>query len=167
MQSMSDLQGGAAIALIAISGGLAAGCQAGEEAGTSGPPFQLVGSIEDVMHDVVYPHAEVVWDSVGTIITEEGTHEIRPGSEAEWLRVTQSAYTIAEAGNLLMLEGRAKDTGDWMEYASGLIDAASLAVEAAQARNAERLFDTGGTIYEACTACHEQYWETPPSAMRP
>ncbi len=154
----------AVLTLVAI----APGCgPAGTGSAGEGPPFKLVASVEDLMHDVVYPHAEVVWDSVGTIITVEGTNEIRPGNEEEWMRVMQSALTVAEAGNLLMMEGRAKDDGDWMTYASGLIDAATLAVEAAEKRDAEGVFDTGGEIYAACTACHEQYWEVPPSAMRP
>jgi len=162
MQTMTTWPAAAALCALGAVIGLSTGCQVDE-----GPPFRVVGTVEDVMHDVVYPHADVVWDSVGTIITVEGTNEIRPGNEDEWLRVMQSAYTIAEAGNLLMLEGRAKDTGDWMEYAGGLIDAATLVVQAAKDRDAERVFDTGGTLYEACTACHEQYWEVPPSAMRP
>jgi len=147
--------------------GICAACGPSEQASPAGPPFRPVGSVEDVMHDVVYPHAEVVWDSVGTIITIEGTNEIRPSNEDEWLRVMQSALTLAEAGNLLMMEGRARDTEDWMIYANGLIDAATQVMEAADNRDDQGVFDTGGELYVACTACHEQYWEKPPSAMRP
>jgi len=147
--------------------GICAACGPSEQASPAGPPFRPVGSVEDVMHDVVYPHAEVVWDSVGTIITIEGTNEIRPGNEDEWMRVMQSAYTLAEAGNLLMMEGRARDTEDWMTYAGGLIDAALQVMEAADNRDDQGVFDTGGDLYVACTACHEQHWEKPPSAMRP
>lgn len=131
------------------------------------PPFKPVASVEDLMHDVVYPNAEVVWDSVGTIITEEGTNEIRPRSHEEWEAVFQSALTVAETGNLLMMEGRAKDAGTWMEAAVGLIDATQLALQAAEANDPAALFDAGGEIYVACTFCHEHYWEKPPSAMRP
>ena len=139
----------------------------GSGAGGDSPPFKPVASVEDLMHDVVYPNVEVVWDSVGTIITEEGTNEIRPRSHEEWEAVFQSALTVAEAGNLLMMEGRAKDTGTWMEGAAGLIDATQLALEAAEANDPVALFDAGGEIYVACTFCHEHYWEKPPSAMRP
>lgn len=143
---------------------LAFGCA---QDGDSGPPFKPVASVHDLMHDVIYPHAEVMWDSVGTIIDVEGEHEIRPANEQEWERVMQSALTVAEAGNLLMLEGRAKDTGEWMRHASALIDAATLAVEAANNRDADAVFDIGGEVYYACNNCHERYWEKPPSAMRP
>lgn len=156
-------------ALIAaiLTVGIWAACGPSEQASPTGPPFRTVGTVEDVMHDVVYPHAEVVWDSVGTIITIEGTNEIRPSNEDEWMRVMQSAYTLAEAGNLLMMDGRARDSADWMTYADGLIDAAIQVMEAADRRDDQGVFDTGGELYVACTACHEQYWEKPPSAMRP
>ena len=130
-------------------------------------PFKAVASVEVLMHEIVYPNAEVVWDAVGTIITAEGTNEIRPGSQEEWDAVARSALTVAEAGNLLMLEGRAQDSGEWMERAAALIDAATLAIDAAHEHDPEALFDVGGQIYEACNACHESYWEKPPSAMRP
>ena len=147
---------------------LAAACSPGDDGGdAASPPFKPVASVEDLMHDVIYPNAEVVWDAVGTIITAEGTNEIRPRSHEEWEAVSQSALTVAEAGNLLMLKGRAKDAGEWMERAADLIDAAVLAVEAADARDPEGLFDTGGEVYYACNNCHERYWEKPPSAMRP
>lgn len=149
-------------ALLAVA--LAPSCDSG---GAERPPFAPVASIHDLMHDVIYPHAETYWDSVGTIIDEDGTHEIRPESDDEWEKVVQSAFTLAEAGNLLMMEGRAKDSGPWMLHAKALIEAASTGIEAAQNRDPEAVFDTGGFIYEACDSCHEQYWEKPPSAMRP
>ena len=134
----------------------------------TGPaPFKPVASVEILMHEVVYPHAEVIWDAVGTIITADGTDEIRPRSQEEWDAVARSALTIAETGNLLMLEGRAKDTGEWMDRAAALIEAGSLAIDAAHDADPERLFEVGGQIYEACNGCHESYWEKPPSAMRP
>ena len=131
------------------------------------PPFQPVASVEALMHEIVYPNAEVVWDAVGTIITPEGTNEIRPDSQEEWDAVARSALEIAESGNLLMLEGRARDSGEWLERSAALIDAATLAIDAANEHDPAVLFDVGGVIYEACTACHESYWEKPPSAMRP
>ena len=163
MERTSHLRAVACFAVVAAAA-LAIGCM---PAGDAGPPFKPVASIHDLMHDVIYPHAEVVWDSVGTVIDKDGTHEIRPSSEQEWERVMQSALTVAEAGNLLMMEGRAKDTGDWMQHARALIEAATLAVDAANDRDADAVFDIGGEIYNACNNCHEKYWEKPPSAMRP
>lgn len=157
----------AAAATLAGLAALAAGCSPVDPASGGGPPFRPVGSVEDIMHDVVYPHAEVVWDAVGTIIDQAGTHEIRPRSEEEWLRVTQSALTVAEAGNLLLMEGRAKDEEAWRAGALQLIDAASQVMEVSLRSDPEAVFEAGGVLYAACNNCHEQYWERPPSAMRP
>ncbi len=163
MENTSLWRVASALALVAGTL-LASGCDPGEAAG---PPLEPVGEVHDLMHDLIYPHAEVFWDSVGTIIDMEGTHEIRPGNEDQWETVVQSAFTVAEAGNLLMLEGRARDAGPWMEHARALREAASRGLEAARNRDADAVFEIGGDVYSACNGCHEQYWEKPPSAMRP
>ncbi len=164
----------AAVRLGAVSAAVMAGAcgsgGGGEHAGGNGaptPPFKPVASVHELMHDIVYPNAEVVWKSVGTIISYAGTDEIRPENEEEWEVVERSALTLAEAGNLLMLEGRAEDSGVWMEKARALIDATTVAVEAARNRDAQAIFDSGEHIYYACDGCHEEYWEVPPSSMRP
>ena len=154
-----------ATALVAVTL-LAPSCGPGESAGPP-PPLEPVAEVHDLMHDLIYPHAEVFWDSVGTIIDMEGTHEIRPGNEDQWETVVQSALTVAEAGNLLMLEGRARDAGPWLEHATALREAATRGLEAARNRDADAVFEIGGDVYYACNGCHEDYWENPPSAMRP
>ena len=72
-----------------------------------------------------------------------------------------------EAGNLLMMEGRAKDTEGWMERAQALIDAGESVLEAAEAQDAEAVFDRGELIYNACRGCHKEYrYEEDPSIIR-
>ena len=166
---MKELSAWKVAAVAALGATLAVGgcAQGGNEAAGSLPPFNPVASIHDLMHDIVYPHAEVVWESVGTIIDENGTNELQPESEEEWERVMQSALTVAESGNLLMMNGRARDSEDWVQFASALTVSATKAVQAAKDEDPEALFDIGGEIYVACNNCHEQYWEKPPSAMRP
>ena len=149
-----------AITLAALA--LLGACQGGEQNGLTGggdslPPFKPVASVHQLMHDIVYPNAEIVWESVGTIISYEGTEEIFPRNDQEWEAVERSALTLTEAGNLLMIEGRAKDTGDWMERARALVDAASVALEAARNKDAAAVFDSGEGIYFACEGCHQQY----------
>ena len=39
----------------------------------SQPPFKPVANVQQLMHDAVYPNADAVWESVGTIISYEGT----------------------------------------------------------------------------------------------
>jgi hypothetical protein len=110
------------------------------------------------MHAIVDPAADVLWGSVGTIITAEGTEEIYPRSEEEWLVVEYACITLMESGNLLMIGERAVDQGDWMLMSQAMVDAGKTALDAARSRDPERIFAIGGDVYASCTACHEQYW---------
>lgn len=119
------------------------------------------------MHHMVIPNAEVVWKAVGTIYTVGKVEEIRPRSEEEWLNVEQSATALTEAGNLLMMEGRAKDTGPWMERARALREAGASLHQAAKARDVAAVFERGGYLFDACQGCHFEYrFEKDPNTIR-
>ena len=123
------------------------------------PPFKPIADTKLLMQSVVDPSADVIWDSVKTIITAEGAEEIRPRTEAEWTAVRNSAVILAESGNLMMIPARAKDGGEWMIRAQELVAAGEAAMRAAEAKNADRLFTVGGDIYDACSHCHHKYME--------
>jgi cytochrome c556 len=55
-----------------------------------------------------------------------------------------------------MMPGRASGP-DWVAYSQELTVAAQAAMAAADARDADALFDAGGQLYQACRACHDQY----------
>jgi cytochrome c553 len=114
-------------------------------------------SLQQLMEWVIDPNADVVWDSVKSISNAKGTTEIYPKTDAQWEAVRNSAATLIEAGNLLKVEGRAKDNKQWMEYSQALSNAAAGTLKAAQAKNKDALFDAGGDIYSACKSCHDKY----------
>jgi len=109
------------------------------------------------MQAVIDPAADVVWGAVGTIETKDGVQEIFPKNEAEWLVVRNAAITLAEGGNLLMMEGRAKDRGEWLKQSQDLITVAARAIQAAERKDKDAIFTLGGEIYAVCSACHEKY----------
>jgi mono/diheme cytochrome c family protein len=121
------------------------------------PPYTNTLAVKQVMEWVIDPAADVIWDSVKSVITEKGTQEIAPKTDADWDKVRDAAATLMEAGNALMIEGRARDKKEWMAAARKLSDAAGNALKAAQAKNTEAVFNEGGNIYKACAACHAQY----------
>ncbi|MEP5764767.1 MAG: hypothetical protein ABJ308_09235 [Halieaceae bacterium] len=121
------------------------------------PPFEVVLDAHHTMELIVYPAADLLWESAGTIIDAEGEHDLSPTTDAGWEEVERNAGLLAEAGNLLMLPGRSKGA-DWDHYSQGLIRTGRQALAAAQAQDAEALFDAGGAIYQECKGCHEQYW---------
>ena len=131
------------------------------------PPIKAVSTLEEVMHHMVIPNAEVVWDSVGTIYTVGNVEEIQPRTAEQWLAVEQSATVLTEAGNLLMMEGRAKDTGPWMERARALREAGASVHQAAKARDVAAVFERGGHLFDACQGCHFEYrFERDPNTIR-
>lgn len=132
---------------------LASGC-----APDASDRFVLVADVQQVMTRVLEPAAEVYWDAVGWIEDEEeGTIELRPTTPEEWEAVVSAAYTVAEAGNLLMMDGRAQDDGTWIGMSQDMIEAAERAIEAAEARNESAVFDVGAELYYTCTNCHATY----------
>jgi hypothetical protein len=138
------------------------------------------------MDGVVDPSADTLWDSVAYIANTQGIEDRRPRTDDEWKAVRTSAITLIEAGNLLSMPGRrvAADTdapgrappglGElshaeiqqrvlaghdaFVQFAHNLQDAGLKALAAIEAKNPQGLMDAGGTIDEACEACHVTYW---------
>jgi hypothetical protein len=119
--------------------------------------FDAVADVKQVMTGILEPAAEVYWDAVGTIMDTTGVHEIAPRTEEEWTAVRHAALVIAESGNLLNLEGRIRDRDRWVTLSRALTDAGREALAAAERQDTRAVFDAGGRVYEACTACHAAY----------
>src|SRR5688572_13792911 len=183
------------VALLAVL--IAAGCRrASEAAAPEGalPPFATDYTIKDLMLNVIDTNADVVWLSVTTVASAEGLVETRPTTDEEWAKVHAGAITLAEAANLLMIPRRtarpgeksivpgvelepeemdvniAKDRENFNKHARALYDAARLAAQAAEKKDADKIFEVGETIELACENCHKTYWypnekipELPPS----
>ena len=135
------------------------------------------------MLNVIDTNADVVWLSVTTVLSDEGLVETRPKNDDDWARVRAGAITLAEAANLLMIPGRrvarpgeksevpgvelepeemdaliAKDRNKFNEHARALYNAAMLAADAAEKKDADKIFEVGETIELACENCHRAYW---------
>lgn len=120
------------------------------------PPARIA-SVRQVMLAIVDPAATVVFESVSTTITKAGIEEKRPDTDAKWEAVGASAAALAEAGQLLMAEGRAIDRQDWVREAQAMVDASREVLAAVDAKSAQGVFDAGGALYTSCAGCHEQY----------
>ena len=99
----------------------------------------------------------MVWGSAGQIITAAGTEDLRPTTEEGWANVRNHAAIVAEAGNLLMMVPRAKDGDEWMRLSQAMVDTGAAAMRAAEAKNADQLFQAGADIYSVCSNCHVKY----------
>jgi hypothetical protein len=123
-----------------------------------GPPFESRATVKELMVSIVDPAADVLWGSVGTVISEEGVDEWYPKTDEEWAAVRNAAVVIMESGNLLMIGNRPKDKGAWMDLSRALIEAGSEALAAAESKDKDAVFAVGETIYVACDRCHGLYW---------
>ena len=123
-------------------------------------------TLKQLMEWVIDANADVIWDSVKSISNAKVTTEIYPRTDAQWEAVRNSAATLVEAGNSLMIEGRAKDNQQWMKFAKQLSQSAELALKAAQDKNKDALFDAGGDIYSACKGCHDKYADFDKQSMQ-
>lgn len=119
--------------------------------------FVPTGDMRELMAHIVDPAAGVYWDAVGTIVDADGVHEMYPRTDEEWEAVSNAAFMVAESGNLMMMEGRAIDQGAWIAMSQQLVEVAMRALEAADARNLDAVFDMGAEVYYVCTNCHAVY----------
>ena len=133
-----------------------AGCST-PPAAPSIPPFQTTANMKDLMLNVLDPAADTIWESVGTIMTVDGTFEKAPSTDDEWAGVRAGAIQLAESGNLLMLPSRSSGSAEWIAQAQALIEVSNRAIKAIEARDKDTLFTVGGDIYDVCTNCHRQF----------
>ena len=109
-------------------------------------PFQPVASVLQLHQVMIDPASDVVFKGVET-----------PADDAAWAAVRNSAVILAESGNLLMIAGRAKDTGDWMNHSRVLAEYGAAALRAAEKKDPDALLAAGDKIVAVCMDCHEKY----------
>lgn len=123
-----------------------------------GPPLNPVADVSQLMTMILDPAADAVWDSVGTVITAEGRDYWEPETDEEWATVANGAMTLIEGANLLMIGERARDQDGWMQLSRSMADAGMLMHDAAEARDADLVFELGEAVYRTCDSCHNLYW---------
>lgn len=120
------------------------------------------GTMQQMMANEVQPTADIYWGAVGSaselIDGQPVFREWAPETDAEWEAVAASAAklrTLAESmGSPAYAEGRGEG---WTDFTDGLIEAATRAEQAAQSKNADAVFEAGGTLYAVCSACHQAF----------
>lgn len=126
------------------------------------PPFKVVADTKLLMDSVLDPAADIVWGSVGSVVTKDGDQELKPKSAEEWTAIRNAAVVVAESGNLLLMAPRVKGPQygvDWIVLSRNMTDKAEEAMRAADAKNSARLFAVGAELYETCVACHSHYMD--------
>src|SRR5258708_26688411 len=107
------------------------------------PTFQPVGTVRQVMLGIVKPTSDVVFKFQFD----------PPKTDEEWVTLQNNALNLAEAGNLLLLPGRARDKGEWTKNAKALVETRSEAFKATNARDAKALDKIADKIDQTCESC--------------
>lgn len=129
-------------------------------------PGRVLLSVKDVMRHIINPAAETYWAHSGEVDDEKGANDRVPTAQADWNINIDTAAQIAEAGNLLMMEGRARDpNGPWMKYAMALNAAGVAGMAAATAHDHDKTNDAGSAMYDACFQCHGRYIQRPKDSL--
>jgi hypothetical protein len=133
------------------------------------PEFRMVATVEDLMEGFVEPTAAKLFEIGGWVSSSGKVEKIAPKDAEEWAAVKHRAMAVAEIGNVLKaFEPRAKEA-EWTRHAQNLVDSAMAMSKAAETRNADAVFEAGGHLYDACTACHMKYLpqDQPPPPNEP
>jgi hypothetical protein len=147
--------------------------------------IQPVASIQEVMQAFIDPSADAIWEAVSTTITSKGVEEKKPQNEAEWQAIRLHAIRVIEGASLLQVPGRkvvqeggkleddhvegnakledivasvAKDPASFSAAARTLQTSARAVLAAIDARDLQRIGETGSALDAACESCHLNYW---------
>jgi hypothetical protein len=137
----------ALVAAAACSAAAAPGSSATPAAIETAPLARRVGTMSELMVDFIYPASDAVF-----YISSR-----TPTTSEEWMTLQGQTLMLAEAANLLMMPGRARDQDRWMSDAALMLDAGEAAYRAAKDRDVSALEALSDQLYESCVTCHRDY----------
>jgi hypothetical protein len=144
------------------------------------------GSLNQVMQAIPFPASNIIFDASNEDPEEvkKRMAEDKGGSSgarasygsvyAGWQEVENAAMALRETANLIMIPGRMCENGrpvpvdqeDFRRFAEGLAQAGEEAYKAALSKDLDEMLIVGGTVTEACAACHEVYRDKDDQAER-
>src|SRR5712671_4945041 len=132
------------------------------------------------MESMIDPSADTLWGAAGTVIDKQGTQDLSPKTQEEWLDLRRAAVRIMEGGNLLMMPGREaapvgtksevpgvelepaeitalikKNRKSFNAFAKALRVLGLEALQATDTNDAALLMDVGGRMQDLCESCHK------------
>jgi hypothetical protein len=127
------------------------------EGPAAAPVVAPVATTRQIMSGIVAPTSNAIFQSVQTNVTLQGVEEIFPRTDEAWTALAAQAASLAEAGNLLTVDGRAIDRGDWIRMSQAMTAAATQTLKAVAEKNPEAVLASGEAVNTSCDACHERY----------
>jgi hypothetical protein len=144
-----------------------------------------VVSVKELMHDLIDPASDNVFDAVKTVVTDRGTFETIPKTDEDWEKIRIGAVTMAEGAYLLKIPRPFAPPGDennstgpnaaelspaairakleadpvlWNAKIEALRNVGLEVIEIVKKRKLDELWDAGDNLDQACESCHIEYW---------
>ena len=164
--------------------------QAPAPATPAAPAAKPYANLAQMMRAIPFPNSNIIFDA-GNEDPEAKRKPAEGGGAAGataaygnvyagWQQVENAALALQETANLLKIPGRMCENGkpaptdreDFKKFTEGLAAAGEAALAAAKTKDLDKMLEAGGTVTEACQACHEVYRDkennadrcTPPAA---
>lgn len=144
-----------------------------------GPSYQSHANLAQLMQAIPFPASNIIFDAGNEdpeAAQKEGADPAASGAQDRysslyggWTEVENASLALAETANLLRVPGRMCRNGrpapieqeNWQRFTQGLADAGLASYKAALTKNLDEMLIVGGTVTEACAACHEVYRDVP------
>jgi len=110
--------------------------------------MQPVATTLELMKGMIEPASNALFDA----------GDKAPASADDWAKLRMQALLVIESGNLLLMDGRARDKDQWVKDTRAQMDAGQLALKAIAAKDVDKLVgDVGTAIVQSCESCHRHY----------
>jgi len=147
-------------------------------------------SVKELMHNLIDPVADNVFDSVAIIVEKNKTTDVQPRTQEDWDKVAIGGTMLAEASYLLKVKRPfapaadklsigaedvelkpeeimakvQKDPVEWNSRIEALRNVGLQVLEIVKNKDTQQLWDAADNLEMACENCHRSYWypgETP------
>ena len=173
------------VRVIAVGVLVLSGCSGGQppnEERAGAPELRTTATIRDIMDSFIDPAADHIWDAVSITVTAKGREEKYPRTDEEWKELRRRAIQVMEGANLLLVPGRRvarpgepvdsrvaippdeiealinADRASFTKMAHDLYDSVLPTLQAAEAKDKDKLLEVSDAIDRACENCHIKYW---------
>jgi len=144
-----------------------------------------VVSVKELMHDMIDPLADNLFDAVRTVVTADGIVETIPKTEADWEKIRIGAVAMAEGAYLLKVRRPfapdgdlnnssgpdavelapaqitakvEKDPVEWNARIEALRNVGLEVLDIVKRKDSAELWDAAENLDQACENCHRSYW---------
>jgi hypothetical protein len=144
-----------------------------------------VVSVKELMHDMIDPLSDNIFDAVYIIVNKKGRVEKSPKTEEDWEKIRIGGVSMAEGAYLLKVRRPftppgvennvsgpdavelssaqitakvEKDPVEWNARIEALRNVGLEVLDIVKRRDANELWDASENLEAACEACHRSYW---------